>query len=99
MDELEDAPPAKEFGPSSSSRKRRLWGIVCVLLVIGFLYAATTLSGESNIQQGGMSFGRDTAETPPIWALALGIFVVLAVSIGAPVLANKLPKIEDKSDD
>ncbi len=99
MDEPEDAPLIKDFGPPTSLRKKRLWGTVCLVLAIGFLVVSTAMSDGSSIQDGSMTFGRDTAKTPPIWAIALGICTVLAISIGAPVLANKLPKIDENSDD
>ena len=98
MDEPEDAPLIKDFGPPTSLRKKRLWGAVCLVLAIGFLVVSTAMSDGSSIQDGSMTFGRDTAKTPPIWAIALGICTVLAISIGAPVLANKLPKIDENSD-
>ena len=99
MDDFEDAPSIKDFGPNTSLRKRRIWGSACLVFVFAFFGGITIfLNGPSTIE-GGISFAVDGTETPPFWALALGMGTVLAISIGAPILADKLPKIEDKSGD
>jgi len=90
-----DLPPVKDFGPEASLRKRRIWGASLMILVLAFLSVVTFILGDgTNCGDGCMNFGNSTGEEMPIWALILGASIIIAIALGAPVLADKLPKIE-----
>ena len=62
-----------------------------------FLGVVTFILGDgTNCSDGCISFGNSNNDEPPIWLFMIGVGVVLVVSIFAPVLADKLPKIEEK---
>ncbi len=97
MNDFEELPPVKDFGPEASLRRRRMWGIGLMIVVLSFLGVVIFILGDgTNCIDGCMSFGSATNEEPPLWLLLLGICVIVAISVIAPVLADKLPKIEEK---
>jgi len=97
MSDFEDLPPVKDFGPKASLRRRRTWGFGLIFVVLSFLGVVTFILGDgTNCSDGCISFGNSNNDEPPIWLFMIGVGVVLVVSIFAPVLADKLPKIEEK---
>ena len=98
-DQISELPPVKDFGPEASLRKRRLWGIGLMIVVLSFFGVVTFVLGDgTNCTDGCMNFGSDNKEEMPVWLFAIGAGIVVIISIFAPVLADKLPKIETKED-
>ncbi|MBT3915505.1 MAG: hypothetical protein HOF23_03975 [Rhodospirillaceae bacterium] len=97
MNEIEeDLPPVKDFGPEASLRRRRFWGIGLMIGVLGFLGVVTFVLGDgTNCSDGCMNFGNSTNEAPPVWLFMVGVGVILCIAVFAPILADKLPKIEE----
>ena len=97
MNEIDDLPPVKDFGPEASLRRRRIWGVGLMIVVLTFFDVVTFVLGDgTNYGDGCMNFSNSTNEEPPVWLFMIGVGVVLCVAIFAPVLADKLPKIEEK---
>tara|TARA_B100000315_G_scaffold260613_1_gene323430 strand:- start:55 stop:351 length:297 start_codon:yes stop_codon:yes gene_type:complete len=97
MSELEELPPVKDFGPQANLRRRRIWGIGLMIVVLSFLGVVTFVLGDgTNCSDGCMNFGNSTGEEPPVWLFMIGVGVIVCISVLAPVLADKLPKIEEK---
>ena len=99
MNDIEDNAAVKDFGPEARLRKRRIWGISLMVVVLGFLGVVTFVLGDgTNCGDGCLGFGADNKEEVPVWLFAIGAGIVVMISVFAPVLANKLPKIETEEE-
>ncbi len=97
MNEIDDLPPVKDFGPEASLRRRRIWGVGLMIVVVTFFGVVTFALGDgTNCGDGCMNFSNSANEEPPVWLFMIGVGVVLCVAIFTPVLADKLPKIKEK---
>ncbi|MCW8971162.1 MAG: hypothetical protein OQK23_07895 [Rhodospirillales bacterium] len=87
-----------DFGPAASLRRRRLWGAVAIVVVLGFLGLALMMGGDAaqtTPSDGRMTFGVEGSEPPSVlWFLAAAA-VVVAVSVWGHRIAGR----NDTDDD
>ena len=68
MNEIDDLPPVKDFGPEASLRRRRIWGVGLMIVVLTFFDVVTFVLGDgTNYGDGCMNFSNSTNEKPPVW--------------------------------
>ena len=90
-DPLHDPATDKEFGPQTSLRKRRLWGVFLIVVVLAFIGFAVNM-GEPT---GNAYFGENEAPMP-WWVFALLAGLLLAVGVGG---AAYIERYVDKTTD
>lgn len=89
MQETNHGPPQKDFGPDTSFLKRRIWGGICIAVVLAFLWFMIAVLGETFTCEGCSSFHSEDYEAPATWILVLGALVVVAISLIVPALAER----------
>jgi hypothetical protein len=89
--ELEhERPVEKEFGPSAGLFRRRVYGLIVIVLVLGFLAAVVTLMENDNPYTWyGRTFDAPTEEGPSVLMFCLKAAGMASLALLIPWLATR----------